>query len=138
MRSITNKRDHHYKLLEVSLQCLNFSVSISKKISIWFRNDLNEVIYLLLFQAKKRELDHIRQNYRKNSLARTSSSVAMKPIMAMAGISAGDFVDETMEDELNTKENDEKEEPSKATVNAKSGNKEEIVSGNSGCSDDKK
>ena len=137
MRSITNKRDHHYKLLEVSLKCLNLSVSISKN-SIWFGNDWNEVIYLLLFQAKKRELDHIRQNYRKNSLARTSSSVAMKPIMAMAGISAGDFVDETMEDELNTKENDEKEEPSKATVNAKSGNKEEIVSGNSGCSDDKK
>ena len=108
------------------------------KSSLWFRNDWNEVTYLLLFQAKKRELDHIRQNYRKNSLARTSSSVAMKPIMAMAGISAGDFVDETMEDELNTKENDEKEEPSKATVNAKSGNKEEIVSGNSGCSDDKK
>ena len=96
------------------------------------------MIWSITFQAKKRELDHIRQNYRKNSLARTSSSVAMKPIMAMAGISAGDFVDETMEDELNTKENDEKEEPSKATVNAKSGNKEEIVSGNSGCSDDKK
>ena len=56
----------------------------------------------------------------------------------MAGITAGDFVDETMEDELNTKENDEKEEKLKATEDAKSGNKEEIVSGNSGCSDEKK
>ena len=93
---------------------------------------------ILLFQAKKRELDHIRQNYRKNSLARTSSSVAMKPIMAMAGITAGDFVDETMEDELNTKENDEKEENLKATEDAKNGSKEEIVTGNSGCSDEKK
>ena len=49
-------------------------------------------------------MDHIRQNYRKNSLARTSSSVAMKPIMAMAGITTGDFMDEAMEDELNPKE----------------------------------
>ena len=34
--------------------------------------------------------------------------------------------------------NDEKEEKLKATEDAKSGNKEEIVTGNSGCSDEKK
>ena len=61
----------------------------------------------------------------------------MKPIMAMAGITAGDFVDETMEDELNIKENAEKEDTLR-TEDAKNRKKEEIVSGNSGCSDDKK
>ena len=61
----------------------------------------------------------------------------MKPIMAMAGITAGAFVDETMEDELNIKENAEKEDNLRAEE-AKNRKKEEIVSGNSGCSDDKK
>jgi hypothetical protein len=104
MRSITNKRDHHYKLLE----------------------------------AQKRELDHIRQNYRKNSLARTSSSIAMKPIMTFAGITKGDFVDEAMEDELNTKENAEIENNMQAADAKNSRKKEETVSGNSACSNDKK
>jgi len=40
MRTITHKREHHYKLLE----------------------------------AQKKELDHIRQKYRKNSLARTPTT----------------------------------------------------------------
>lgn len=35
-------------------------------------------------QAQKRELDHIRQNYRKNSLARTSSAAGLKPALKSA------------------------------------------------------
>ncbi len=35
-------------------------------------------LYFSLFQAQKRELDHIRQNYRKNSLARSPTSEAAK------------------------------------------------------------
>ena len=34
----------------------------------------------------------------------------MKPIMTIAGITAGDGLDEAMEDELNTKEHAEKED----------------------------
>ena len=44
------------------------------------------------------------QNYRKNSLARVSSAAAMKPVMSLAGIPTDDFVDETMEDEIISKE----------------------------------
>merc|ERR1711997_131506 len=57
-----------------------------------------------LLEAQKKELDHIRQNYRKNSLARVSSAAAMKPVMSLAGIPTDDFVDETMEDEIISKE----------------------------------
>ena len=86
---------------------------------------------ILIFQAKKRELDHIRQNYRKNSLARVSSAAAMKPVMTLAGIPTDDFVDETMEDEIISKEiPQEKEENIKNEGDANINTTRELVSQN--------
>ena len=62
----------------------------------------------------------------------------MKPIMTIAGISAGDFVDEAMEDELNNKDDQAEKETNVQAVGAKSCKTEEFVTGNSVCPDDKK
>ena len=58
----------------------------------------------------------------------------MKPIMMLAGVAPGDFVDETMEDELNSKdiENDELQSDLKEVET-----KEDIVSSNTSCWDEK-
>jgi hypothetical protein len=59
----------------------------------------------LFLQAQKRELDHIRQNYRKNSLARSpkgglaaATAVVMTPAAAVADLEEEDE-DEDEEDE---------------------------------------
>ena len=67
-------------------------------------------------------------------MARTSSSVAMKPIMMLAGVAPGDFVDEAMEDELNSKDN-ENEELQSDLKDCEI--KEDIVSRNTSCWDEK-
>ena len=67
-------------------------------------------------------------------MARASSSVAMKPIMMLAGVAPGDFVDEAMEDELNSKDNENEELQSDLKTCEK---KEDIVSRNTSCWDEK-
>ena len=62
----------------------------------------------------------------------------MKPIMTIAGIKSGDFVDEAMEDELNTKEHAEIENNMQEADAKNRQKKAEMGSGNSACSDDKK
>lgn len=73
-------------LLRLSTSChetaesLMLSEMVLFQISLIGKKALNPFIFLL--QAQKRELDHIRQNYRKNSLARTpvKSPVSRSPI----------------------------------------------------------
>ena len=60
-----------------------------------------------------------------------SSAAAMKPVMTLAGIPTDDFVDETMEDEIISKEmTQEKEENIKNEEDANINETRELVSQN--------
>ena len=60
-----------------------------------------------------------------------SSAAAMKPVMTLAGIPTDDFVDETMEDEIISKEiSQEKEENIKNEEDATINKTKELVSQN--------
>ena len=60
-----------------------------------------------------------------------SSAAAMKPVMSLAGIPTDDFVDETMEDEIISKEiPQEKEENIKNEEDANINKTRELVSQN--------
>ena len=60
-----------------------------------------------------------------------NSTAAMKPVMTLAGIPTDDFVDETMEDEIISKEMTlEKEENIKNEQDANINNTRELVSQN--------
>ena len=60
-----------------------------------------------------------------------SSAAAMKPVMTLAGIPTDDFVDETMEDEIISKEiPQEKEENIKNEEDATINKTKELVSQN--------
>ena len=60
-----------------------------------------------------------------------SSAAAMKPVMTLAGIPTDDFVDETMEDEIISKEiPQEKEENIKNEEDANINETRELVSQN--------
>ena len=60
-----------------------------------------------------------------------SSAAAMKPVMTLAGIPTDDFVDETMEDEIISKEiPQEKEENIKNEEDANINKTRELVSQN--------
>ena len=60
-----------------------------------------------------------------------SSAAAMKPVMTLAGIPTDDFVDETMEDEIISKEiPQEKEENIKNEEDANVNKTRELVSHN--------
>ena len=60
-----------------------------------------------------------------------SSAAAMKPVMTLAGIPTDDFVDETMEDEIISKEiSQEKEENIKNEEDANINKTRELVSQN--------